>query len=174
MNETRKKIQELRGKLSNKDTKVVLQGLEQVKEKGEAELIPDLIQVLDSTKIPEIHSKALEILNTLKSQEAANKVLETLKQVDNEEVVNNILASCWKNGLDYSKHFDFLINFFIDKEFENALEAFTIIENSTHNISNEKLEKAVTKIKNSLDRIDEEKKPLMVELTHLLENRKTG
>jgi len=173
MNETRKKIQELRGKLTNKDTKVVLQGLEQIKENGEAELIPDLIQMLDSTKPSEVHNKALEILNTLKSQAAANAVLETVKQVDNALVMNNVLASCWKNGLDYSNHFDTLIDIFIDKDFENALEAFTIIENSTQNISNENLGKAVTKIKTSLNKIDEEKKPLMLELIHLLESRKT-
>jgi len=173
MNETRKKIQELRGKLTNKDTKVVLQGLEQIKEKGEAELIPDLIQVLDSTKPSEVHNKALEILNTLKSQSAANAVLESLAKVDNEGVVNSVLASCWKNGLDYSKHFDTLIDIFINKDFENALEAFTIIENSTQDISDENLENAIFKIKDSLNRIKEEKKPLMLELTHLLERRKT-
>ena len=173
MNETRKKIQELRGKLTNKDTKVVLQGLEQIKENGDAELIPDIIQVLDSTKPSEVHNKALEILNTLKSQDAANAILETVKRVDNESVINIVLASCWKNGLDYSNYFDTLIDIFINKNFENALEAFSIIENSTQNISNEHLDKAIFKIKDSLDKIDKEKKPLMLELTHLLESRKT-
>lgn len=172
-NEKNKKIQDLRGKLKSKDTKTVLQGLEQIKENGEAELIPDLIQMLESSEIKEIQNKALEILNTLKSQSAANAVLDALEQVDNTDLRNSILASCWKNGLDYSRHFHTLIDIFIQKDFTTALEAFTVIENATQNISNKSLDKAIGRIKDYLDQISEEKKHLMMELTHLLNSRKT-
>jgi hypothetical protein len=173
MDEKKKKIQSLRGKLTSNDTKVVLQSLEQIKEEGEAELIPDLLQVLESTTIKDIHTKVLEILNNLKSQSAANAVIQELAQIDNSEIRNNVLASCWKNGLDYSQHIDTLIDIFINAEFNNALEAFTVIENSTQNLSTETLNQSVNKIKDNLNQIKQEKKPLMMELIHLLDKRKS-
>ena len=173
MNEKNKKIQGLRGKLTSKDTKTVIQGLEQIKEQGEAELIPDLIQVLESTEIEKIHDKVLEILNTLKTQSAAEAVLDAFEQAQNADTRNSVLASCWKNGLDYSKYFDTLIHIFIHNDFTTALEAFTVIENATQNISDESLDNAVSKIKANLNKISEEKKPLMMELTHMLNNRKS-
>jgi hypothetical protein len=173
MDQKNKKIQSLRGKLSSNDTKIVLQSLEQIKEEGEAELIPDLLQVIDTTEIREIHSKVLEILNNLKSQSAANTLICELDQIESPEIKNNVLSSCWKNGLDYSQHIDQLIDIFIKSEFMNALEAFTIIENSTQNLSNPILEQSVNKIKSNLDSINQEKRPLMMELIHLLDKRKT-
>jgi len=173
MDQKKKKIQSLRGKLSSNDTKVVLQSLEQIKEEGEAELIPDLLQVMESTDIKDIQSKVLEILNNLKSQTAANSLISELERIDNPDLKNNVLSSCWKNGLDYSQHIDRLIDIFIQSEFMNALEAFTIIENSTQNLSNSVLDQSVNKIKNSLDHINQEKRPLMMELIHLLDKRKT-
>jgi len=173
MDQKKKKIQSLRGKLSSNDTKVVIQSLEQIKEEGEAELIPDLLQVMETTSIKDIQGKVLEILNNLKSQAAANEVIKELERIENPDVQNSVLSSCWKNGLDYSQHIDRLIDIFIQSEYMNALEAFTIIENSTQNLSNPTLDKSVNKIKNNLDHINQEKRPLMLELIHLLDKRKT-
>ncbi len=173
MDQKNKKIQSIRGKLSSNDTKIVLQSLEEIKEEGEAELIPDLLQVMDSTDIKEIHSKVLEILNNLKSQSAANTLIKELDQIESPDLKNSVLSSCWKNGLDYSQHIDRLLDIFIQSEFMNALEAFTIIENSTQNLSNPTLEQSVNKIKRNLEHINQEKRPLMMELIHLLDKRKT-
>jgi hypothetical protein len=128
---------------------------------------------MESTDIKDIQSKVLEILNNLKSQTAANTLISELERIDSPDIKNNVLSSCWKNGLDYSQHIDRLIDIFIQSEFMNALEAFTIIENSTQNLSNSVLDQSVDKIKNSLDNINQEKRPLMMELIHLLDKRKT-
>ena len=55
----------------------------------------------------------------------------------------------------------------------NAIEAFTIIENSTQYLSNDNIDQARDKIKDNLSQIQEEKKPLMMELIHLLDSKKT-
>lgn len=173
MSEKNKKIQDLRGQLTSADTKMVLQGLDQIKENGEAELIPDMLQVMESTEVREIHVKVLEILNNLNSQAAASEVIRQLEHIEDQDVKAQILASCWKNGLDYSPHVDRLVDIFIHADLMNAIEAFTIIENSTQNLSNNYLDQARDEIKDNLNQIQKEKKPLMMELIHLLDSKKT-
>lgn len=172
MSEKRQKIQRLRGKLNSDDTKIVIQTLEQIKDSGEAELIPDLIQVLEGTDVSEVNDKVLDILNNLQAQASVAEIVRMIRQVEDDEVVASVLASCWKNRLDFSAHLHDLTKIFVNADFNSALEAFTVIENATPNVTNEDIDESMETIKNHLRSIDPGKKPLMMELIHMLENKK--
>jgi len=172
MSEKKQKIQRLRGKLNSNDTKIVIQTLEQIKDSGEAELIPDLIQVLEETEISEVGDKVLDILNNLQAQDSVAEIVRMIKQVEDDQLVASVLASCWKNRLDFSAYLHDLAEIFVHADFKSALEAFTVIENATPHVTAESIDESMQTIKNHIRSIDPGKKTLMMELIHLLENKK--
>ena len=172
MKEDHQKFREIRSGLSSKDTKILVSTLQEVKKSGNSALIPELISLLRRTNKKEIKNQILDILNNLKTQASANELAQAIRKNKQRDLLSYLVAACWKNGLDYTEFIDDFIEIFIQYDYLLALDAFTVIENSTRNLSNIFLNSRINKLKNHVSEVDDSKKVLTRELIHILHSKK--
>ncbi len=166
-----KKFREMRSGLSSNDAKILASTLQEVKKSGTSALIPDLIGLLRRTNKKEVKSQILEILNNLKTQASAKELAKAIRTNKQKTLLSYLVAACWKNGLDYSDFIDEFIDVFVQYDYLIALDAFTVIENSTRDLSKDSLEERINKLKDRLSEMDDHKKVLTRELIHMLRKK---
>ncbi len=172
MNGNNQKNRELKKRLEQKDTSVLLQTLKEVKMEGNHSLIPYLVLILNENDSPDIQNRILDILNNLNAQAAAPYLIEAIQNTGDNRVLNYLISACWKNGLDYSEFIDVFVDLFIQHDFDIALEAFTVIENTTKHVENSEIDRTIQHIKNHLKNLGREKQALIKELLYMLERRR--
>ena len=171
MEEDQQKFREIRSGLSSNDTKILASTLQEVKKSGSAALIPELVRLLRRTNKKEIRHQILEILNNLKTQASATELARAVRKNKQRDLLANLVAACWKNGLDYTDFIDDFIEIFIQYDYLLALDAFTVIENSTKYLSEVSIEPRINKLSNHQPEMDENKRVLTRELIHILRTK---
>jgi len=171
MEENTWNIKEIRTGLSSKDSQVVINTLQQVKNSGSPVLIPELIDLLRKTKGSEVRNQIVSILNNLKYQPSASELVKAIRQEDQPEMVSLLVAACWKNGLDYSAYIDDFIQIFLEYDYITALDALTVIENATGNLEAGATQSRITKLKSFMDQTGADKRMLIQELIHILNHK---
>jgi hypothetical protein len=124
-------IQEL---YANDSTKIN-HALDEIKQNGNSNYIPLLIDLLHKNEDQVIVDKILKILSEIKHTDA---VPELIKAIENEKyasIQEMLVRICWENGLDFTNHFSTFIDILINGDYMTAFEAFTVIENSKGEIS---------------------------------------
>lgn len=171
MEEDQQKFREIRSGLSSNDTKILASTLQEVKKSGNAALIPELISLLRRTNKKEIKNQILEILNNLKTQASANELAQAIRKNKQKDLLSQLVAACWKNGMDYTEFIGDFIDIFLQYDYIMALDAFTVIENSTKHVSDDSIASIIKKLKNHVPEMDENKKVLTRELIQILQNK---
>jgi hypothetical protein len=171
MSDKDQKIKELKDRLSKKDTSVLLQTLKEVKTEGNYSLIPYLIGILKDTNNPDVEKRVVDILNNINIQASAPFIAESIQKTKEKRLLEILISACWKNGLDYSDFIEVFIDKFLEMDFHIALEAFTVIENATSHVDQERTKKIIAYLKENHNQISNDKKPLFTELIFTLENR---
>ena len=164
-------IKEIRSGLWSRDTQIVLNTLQQVKNSGSPVLIPELIDLLRKNRGNEVQDQIVSILNNLKNQSSVYELVKAIRQEDQRDMVSLLVAACWKNGLDYSPYIDDFIAIFLEYDYTTALEALTVIENSTRNLEYEPTQSRISKLKTYMDQTGEDKRMLILELIHILNHK---
>jgi hypothetical protein len=170
MNE-HKSIKSMIEKLLSKNTEEVLFTLNQIRNSGNPAILPNVVELLNSTKSMEIKASIVQLLNDLKIQSATSEIINALKNNQTPDTQKILLTSIWQSGLNYSEHIGFFVDMFISGDFEIAFEAFTIIENMEQGIRAEILDPLVARLKQKGKEIEKEKTDLYVELVHILERK---
>jgi len=164
-------IKEMRSGLLSKDSQIVINTLQQVKNSGSPVLIPELIALLRKSRGNEVRGHIVSILNNLKNQSAAAELVKAIRQEDQQDMVSLLVAACWKNGLDYSQHIDDFIYIFLEYDYMTALDALTVIENDTRNLEQGPTQTRIDKLKAYMDQTGEDKRMLILELIHILNHK---
>jgi len=164
-------IKEMRSGLSSRDSQIVINTLQQVSKAGSVVLIPELIELLRRTNGKEVRDHIISILNNLKYQESTPELVRAIRKEQQSDVLSLLVAACWKNGLDYSSYIDDFIDIFLESDYITALDALTVIENTTSNLEYEATQNRINKLKTYLDHTSEDKKMLILELIHVLTNK---
>ena len=121
-----KKIQE---NLFSTQPGVVISAINSIKEKGNKLYIPLLFDLLNSNPEKEIADEINRLLSTIKDQETVDSFIEAITDKKYNSIRKIILTICWQNGLDFSNYLPVFVEIIINDTWENAFEAFTIIEN---------------------------------------------
>ena len=164
-------IKEIRSGLLSKDSQIVINTLQQVKNSGSPVLIPELIDLLRKSRGNEVRGHIVSILNNLKNQSAAAELVKAIRQEDQQDMVSLLVAACWKNGLDYSQYIDDFIYIFLEYDYMTALDALTVIENDTRNLEQGPTQNRIDKLKAYMDQTGEDKRMLILELIHILNHK---
>jgi len=164
-------IKELRSGLSSSDVHILIQTLQEVKSSGSPVLIPELVGLLRRTNSQEIRDHVTDILNNLKYQSSADEMVKELRKEEEPDVASYLIAACWKNGLDFSSYIDDFIEAFIRFDYIIALDALTVIENATRNLERATTTTRINRLKQHIDQMEENKRALVLELIHVLENK---
>jgi len=155
------KSKEIISNLRSTDSDLVLETIDKLKEAGNSLILPEIIELLHNTELPEIKKSVLNLLSELKNKESVPILMSVIK---NEKYANErkeLVACCWQNGLSYNAYIPVFIDLVIKEEFLVAFEAFTVIENMYGNIEEKVIEAEIIKIKDALKDAGEQKAYLL-------------
>lgn len=170
MSETDKYYQQIEQKLNKAATNEILSTLNEIKQNGKANILPLLFETLLRNDDKEVHDEIFKILGQLKDKESVRYIMEEINSEHSTPYIESLLTTCWQSGLDYSAHIELFAKQFIVGSYQASIEAFTVIEEWIHNSSDETKNRCLELLRQSVADINEQKKPLYVELIKLVES----
>lgn len=115
----------------------------------------DIADLIEGLLLPEVtREQAEEIFKVLKAKDARQMLVESIQVAENTEEKIKLTAACWECGLDFKDYFLFFSTLGCDPDFMLAFEAYTVIENTESNPSNEVLTQALSVVSNSTSKND--------------------
>ncbi len=154
---TEKIDQKIRENLFSNKTEVVVSAINSIEEKGNKFYIPLLFDLLNSDPKKEIADKISKLLETVKDKETTVSFIDAITDEKYKSIRKLILTTCWQNGLDFSKYLPLFIDIIINDDWENAFEAFTIIDNLESLPEQNIVEQSINKIEAAMESATEQK-----------------
>ncbi len=162
---TKEKINpKIKENLFSTQTEVVLTAINSIKEKGNKFYIPLLFDLLISNPEKEISDEINKLLSTVKDAETRESFVEAITNKKYKSVQKLILTACWQNGLDFSNYLPVFVDVVINDDWENAFEAFTIIDNLESLPEQKIVRKATIKIEAAMENANEQKAYFLQEI----------
>jgi len=158
-------------KLQSNDVEEVLFTIKELRNTGNKNLIPPVIDLLAKHKSEKVKKAIINFLYDLKYQSATPYIVDAIQSNDYKNIRKQLLSVGWQSRLDFSDYINVFIDHFINGSFEEAFEAFTVIDSMDAKIEEETANEAIKSLKNEINNISESKKELLVELVHILENK---
>ncbi len=106
------------------------------KENDSADLI---LQLLDASIT---RPEAELVFSRLKELNATQLLIQSIKEAKRPSEKTKLVAACWETGLDFSGDFLFFTSLVCQPDFELAVEALTVAEN-TENINDNQIDEAL-------------------------------
>lgn len=142
--------------------------LTELRETGEDYMLPTIISLLFSTRSEKLKNEVVNFLVDLKNKSSIDTIVEAIRQNKRSKDIHLLVSVCWQSRLDFTPYVDTFIDIMEHGNYQACLEAFTVIENMTENLSGEQLNDLKAKIK-SVKGDNAETKPLIEELVKLLD-----
>ncbi len=158
-------------RLLSDNTEEVLFTINKLRNTGNKELIPYLIDMLATHKSTKVKDSIINLFYDLKYQSAVDAIIKAIKSDKYSIILEQLLSICWQSSLDFSNYIDVLTEKFIKSSFKEAFEAFTAIESIESKVDSKLAENCVAALKKEINNIEENKKELLVELVHILERK---
>ena len=149
---------------------IILNAINQLYTDGRVELLPYLIKLYFVSKSENVRREILELLNNLKDKHACPYLIDAVIKYRGQESYHNIVSSCWQSGLDYSEYLKVFIDLVIEQDLFSAVEAFSVIEGNISELSPPEREKHAIYIRSKLGIVSEDRKKLVKELLHVVQN----
>jgi hypothetical protein len=150
--------------------KRMMQAIMEVRNSGSINILPVLFEQVYRNDFPEISNEIIKMISEIKSQNAVPLIAESIQNKDYGDNEKNIIAACWQSGLDFSKYMGIFAGLFLTGDYETALEAFTVIEESLPNAEEKEIHKCLHILKDSENKVAEAKMPLFRELRKVVES----
>ena len=160
---------EIKKLLESDKNEQIEQGLKLINQKGTIKEIPLLINLLINTSDKNLELKLIELFSNIKISDTNKLIIEAFEK---EKKTQALLQICWQSRLNFSPYLSFFVDIFTIANFEEALEAFTLIEVllTDYKYSEELKKESVLKLKESLSKKDEQNQMLTVELIKIFES----
>lgn len=172
-NKRDKEIAELRESLKASTDVLVADALKKVEKKGDASLIPDLIELWDLNNTPAIRKSIESILYGLKSSAALDVLMECLDKGYSDSMNGLALSAIWQSGFSASAHLNKLVDVALTGSYTNAIDVMTIIDASEfENNQEELIDQNLVKIKEQLLANQPETAPIVLEIKSILIDKK--
>jgi len=155
--------------LGSKDTKEVLESINQLRHEGKPEDVLTLIELLVSEPNSEIQSSILKFLADIKDQQADKVLVNAISNKKYLKIRKNLIEICWEASIDFSKFIQFFVDLLIESDFETSFEAFTVIENLTEKIPSEIKQSEMAKLKDAIPNASTQKKGMIHEAIHIID-----
>lgn len=152
------------------NTNLIIRTLYEVRNSGSVKILPVLLKMINNSSASEVNDEIIRLVSELKSPEAVPIIARSLKENDFGDYQNALVAACWQSGLDFSSHLKVFAELFIRGDYRTALEAFTVIEESLGNASEDEINSCIHFLKESESRVSEDKLPLYWELQKVVED----
>jgi len=104
----------------------------------------------------------------LKESDTIPLIIEGIKNQKYAPELKSLIASCWENGLDYSKYIPLFVDLLIDNEFDVAFEAYTVIMNTESQMNTEIIDQEIERMEKILSTVSEQKRQLLIDVIDYL------
>ena len=168
MNEDKKKDILLINKLQSADTGIVLEAIQRVKESSTVNIIPHLFELINENTQNIIKKDILQVICDIKDRNAVPVLINEISTKDFGFDTAEVIATFWQSRLDFSKYLSTFIKIFIERDYQTALEAFTVVEESLYNINRDIQQECIHILQSNVKHISKEKQPLFNEMLKLL------
>lgn len=166
------KLNELIAKVVNSSDEQVISMLNELKDSIDISLAPTLIEMLYSSRSETLKRAVVEYLSNIKQTSAVGIMVNSLKDSFPLKNVTLLLTACWQSRLDFSSELDIFIDILIDGNYLTAFEAFTVIENSIHELNTQNLSGYIAKVRKGIVKADRDKQLLLLEMVAVMEKAK--
>ena len=164
------RTREIINNLKSGKESLVLSSIEEIREHGNADILPTLISLFFSDNSNECRLSALRVLNDLKDPLSVPVIAEALNTFRGKSGFHSLVASCWQNGLDFSPYLNLFADLMISEDLQVAIEAYSVIEENVHLLDNKARTDLIQYIRSAkIPSTDECKSNLILELINMLE-----
>lgn len=163
-------IDDIIANLRSGNPEIVIQSIEELKEKGTAGHFTVLMNLLHETSHSEIKKKIISLFAELKSTDTVPLLMSSIQNKEYSEERKDLVSCCWQNGMNYSSYLPVFVDLVINEEFPTALEALTVIENMYGKIDPGIIDRQTDKIKNVAAADDDQKNFLLSSLSYAIAN----
>ena len=168
--DSNKKLRQQIASLRSSNRSAILETLKELRSDGDVSVLPELFNLMLIQEDEEILGAITTLLNDLKDKEAAAFLVEAIANPEYEKIQTSLAAACWQNGLAYGIHISTFVNVVLSGSYGAAVEAFTVIEEAVGELEQEQRKKLVSSLKSKLQKVEEQKKTLLVELIKVIES----
>lgn len=155
--------------LQSKDTSVVTDSINQLREEGQLEDIVVLFDLLLNTKDELLKDTIIKFLADIKEKKAETIFIDAILDKKYKPIRKDLTGICWQSSIDFTNHVNVFTDLLIHSDFETAFEAFTVIENFTGKIDPTKKVEEQDKLKDAIPNVPEEIKGMIHECIHILD-----
>ena len=107
-------------------------------------------------------------MNDLKDQSVTQEIIKEIRKPLKQSTISMLVSSCWQSGLNYSEYSKDIAEIFLRSDYLTALECFTVIEESVHELTRKKRDEIISMIDEYPHSKEEEKARLARELIAIL------
>ncbi|MBN2683381.1 MAG: hypothetical protein JXR58_12800 [Bacteroidales bacterium] len=171
----KKKLEEsIIKQLNSDDFGDIMEGIKEIREKGNYLYIKELTKVLRTNTTIEVQREISELLNDIHNNEAVPAIMNEIKLDLNKEILHILVSSCWQSPLDYSNYFSDFVDLALEGDYLCTIEAISVIENILMNFEIESLtiSNQLFKIKKGIEEVSADKQLLILELKKILQEKK--
>ena len=155
--------------LKSKESKVVIDSINQLREEGKPEDIAILLDMLLVNHDEEIQHTILKFLADIKDKKAGQIFMDAIANEKYKGIRKNLVGICWESSIDFTDYVPTFIDLLIESDFETSFEAFTVIENLTGVIPEDVKEKEKSKLKEAIADAAENRKGMLHEAIHIID-----
>ncbi len=146
----------------------VLKAIREIRNKGSITMLPYMFKLLNPSVNEIIRKSVVMVVSEIKVQAAAPVIVDALENMDHGEDFTSMVAACWQSGIDFSMYIPVFIRIFADADYQTAVEAFSVIEESVLNAGTEMKNKCIRLLDQLNDSITTDKYPLYKELVKVV------
>lgn len=157
----------LRG-LNSANPDIVVDAIEALRASGKTSDVPVLLDLLVQSQHPEVKAKITGLFANLKEKETIPMLVNAIQDQKYAAVQKQLISSCWENGLDYTPYLSVFVDLLIEKEFQVAFEAYTVITNMEKAIDQRLIDIEIEKLDKAMHTTTAEKKSLMLDVVDFL------
>jgi len=139
---------------------------------GELFIVEPLIEMLYSNRGQALKNSILEFIRDIKNQVAVIIITKSIQKHISDKYTTGLVSACWQSSLDFSDELTVFFDILCNGDYQTAFEAFTVIENSIGNVSQDNINLYMATIESKLKITPVEKQTLLTEMMAMLEKFK--
>ncbi len=164
-----KKFKNLSVILSKEDSLLISESIGMLRDEEPFEgAIALLVSFYDRTEDTLVKKAIERFMNDLKDQSVTNEVITEIRKPFGQPTISMLVSSCWQSGLNYAEYSTDLADVFLKSDYITALECFTVIEESTQQLTRKKKNEIIDLIEANQPSSENEKSVLAHELISIL------
>jgi hypothetical protein len=154
--------------LESHNPAIIMIAIKEIRHHGNVRILPHLFSLMKPSTHEAIRESILMLIGEIKNQDAVPVIVSILKQADQGGDFPRLVAACWQSGLDFSGYIPVFIRIFVEGDYQEAVEAFSVIEESIMNADKRIQKSCLQLLEKYSPRVSEEKYPLYRELVKVV------